>query len=241
MKRRKNEMSDIDTRDIDTRDIDKRVIDLRRAIPTYIPWPSGPLNLTLCAGDGVQNYEGRSGTDLTTDIEWFTQRYEGHFRETKPTNIFCCSPDYNEPGIEENKNYLHKNPGLDVLLVLCDTTNPVHLNLFAEMFKNKLTTINEDMACYGPALSPEILTRVLVSGGQYIIDDAMKIRGYKTKDLTNSLSITTPEFNKMVITKRATKGGRKSRKYQNKKRRDHKAVETMRLSLNTLGSLKKLK
>ncbi len=187
MKRRKDEDSGSGT----------RVIDLRNALPTNIMWPSGPLRLTLCAGDGVQNHEG----NMVTDIEWFSTRLKGHSRETKPTNVFCCSPDYNVPGLLENIQYLNTHTELKVLLVLCDTTNAEHLRKFAEIFENKLTIINEDMACYGQALSPEILIRVLVPGGKYIIDDMTKIREYRHKEQTNDLIIEMQEYNKMVITK----------------------------------------
>lgn len=185
MKRRKDEDSGSGT----------RVIDLRNALPTNIMWPSGPLQLTLCAGDGVQKYKDK----MVTDIEWFSTRLEGHSRETKSTNVFCCSPDYNVPGLLENIQYLNTYPELKVLLVLCDTTNAEHLRKFAEIFGNKLTIINEDMACSGQALSPEILIRVLVPGGKYIIDDMTKIREYKEQ--TNDLIIEMQEYNKMVITK----------------------------------------
>ena len=69
---------------------EKRIINLTMPLSeTYIPWPDEPLHMTLCAGDGVQMYNNTR----TTDIEYFTRKYEGWNRENKDTNIFCCSPD----------------------------------------------------------------------------------------------------------------------------------------------------
>jgi hypothetical protein len=180
---------------------DKRVIDLRNNnnIP-YIPWPSEPIQLTLCAGDGVQRY---NDTPIT-DIQWFTTDIEGFSRQHKPTNVFCCSPDYNLDGLNKNIKYLEQHKNLKILLVLCDTTNPLHLQRFKELFKNRITTIREDMACYGQALSTEILQNVLVTGGQYIIDDHRKYNMY----LEPSVARTDEKFtykleapNKLIITK----------------------------------------
>ena len=188
---------------------DKRVIDLRKSIPDYIPWPSGgtegsttreqsslePIQLTLCAGDGLQNNNDK----MVTDIEWFTKKIKGFSREHKPTNVFCCSPDYNMPGLQHNMEYMKQHDELEILLVLCDTTNPVHLERFKELFSGRITTIREDMACYGPALSTEILQKVLVTGGQYIIDDHRKYNMYPRTDEKFTYQLEAP--NKLIITK----------------------------------------
>ena len=174
---------------------DKRIIDLRRPIPEYVPWPDEPLQLTLCAGDGMQ----RANNKLITDIEYFTSGIEGYNREYKPTNIFCCSPTYNLSGIEKNIGYMADNKELKILLVLCDTTNDQQLKNFKLLFKNKLQVIQEDIACYGATLSNTILHDVLVPGGYYMLDDYQKKRGY-VKD-TARFSYSEPEFNKLIITK----------------------------------------
>ncbi len=188
---------------------DKRVIDLRKSIPDYIPWPSGgtegsttreqsslePIQLTLCAGDGLQ----RHNDAMVTDIEWFTTGIEGFSREHKPTNVFCCSPDYNVPGLQHNIEYMEQHNELEILLVLCDTTNPVHLERFKELFSNRITTIREDLSCYGPALSTEILQKVLVTGGQYILDDHRKYNTYPRTDSKFTYELKAP--NKLIITK----------------------------------------
>jgi hypothetical protein len=179
---------------------DKRVIDLRNNIQPYIPWPSKPIQLTLCAGDGVQSH---NGTPIT-DIQWFTTDIEGFSREHKPTNVFCCSPDYNVTGLNKNMEYLKNNKQLEILLVLCDTTNPLHLQRFKELFRGRITKMHEDMACYGPALSTEILEKVLVTGGQYIIDDHRKYSTYIEPSVPRTDSKFTYELeapNKLIITK----------------------------------------
>jgi hypothetical protein len=196
---------------------DKRVIDLRKKIDynntnIYIPWPSEPLHLTLCAGDGVQLYNG----ELLTDIEYFTRGIEGYDRNNKPTNIFCCAPDYNTGGLQKNIEYLTNHKDLNILLVLCDTTDNVQLGRFSSLFANKLTVIQEDLACYGNALSYNILNRVLVPGGQYKLDDAQKIHAYPECD--NRFNCVK-KSNKLVITKNITGSGTKRRRANRRKSR----------------------
>ena len=239
---------------------DKRVIDLRNEnkneegnnIQPYIPWPSEPIQLTLCAGDGVQRY---NDTPIT-DIQWFTTDIEGFSREHKPTNVFCCSPDYNLDGLNKNIKYLEQHKNLKILLVLCDTTNPLHLQRFKELFRNRITTIREDMACYGPALSTEILQNVLVTGGQYIIDDHRKYSTYIEPSVPRTDEKFTYELeapNKLIITKispteeplssRATKkrqlaGTRRKKRKVNIKGNNNKKKEGGREG--TYGSLRKI-
>jgi len=179
---------------------DKRVIDLRKEIPRSIPLPPAPVQLTLCAGDGRQHYNGK----MVTDIEWFTTGIEGFFRELKPTNVFCCSPDYNPDGLQHNIEYLAQHKKLQVLLVLCDTTNKEHLKMFGKLFSNRITTIREDISCYGPALSAKTLQKVLVIGGQYIMDDHRKYNNYLApSDPRTDTTKFTYELapNKLIITK----------------------------------------
>lgn len=208
---------------------DNRVINLTKKIPDYIPWPSEPLQLTLCAGDGVQSHNDI----MVTDIEWFTMGIEGYSRETKPTNVFCCSPDYNPSGLRHNMEYMEQHKELDILLVLCDTMNDTQLQKFSELFSNRIDTIREDMACYGPALSPEILQKVLVNGGKYILDDFRKIRTYpRNEDI--SITYDAPEYNKLIITKRSslsrvpTKKRQLAGKRRNKRREDTRRNKRIR-------------
>lgn len=214
MKRRKN---DTEEQSVESKrsEQDKRVIDLRVPLPRYIPWPSEPLHMTLCAGDGVQ--QGK------TDIEFFTSKIEGFNRENKSTNIFCCSPYYNERGISENIKYLNDHPELNILLVLCDTKILEHLEKFKRLFKNKLSVIQEDMACYGRALDYDILYDVLVPGGQYILDDAQRIRDYPECDAR--FECDKQSFNKLVITKKMTGAGTKTMKKCKKRRKSRKKLK----------------
>lgn len=163
-----------------------------------ISWPSGQLNLTLCAGDGIQYYSdiGRN----VCDIEAFTMRLSGYDREQKPTNIFCCSLTYNLNGLSQNIEYLHAHPELEILLVLCDTTDPTQLMRLRELFKGRLTLINEDQACYGDALGPDILFDMLQPEGKYILDSMQKIRTY-VKDKTRFKYKFIRDSNKLIITK----------------------------------------
>ena len=174
---------------------DNRVIDLRDSIPYYILWPPAPIQLTLCAGDGQQNYNDT----MVTDIEWFTTGKKGFSRELKPTNVFCCSPDYNVPGLQSNIEYLEQHKNIKILLVLCDTNNPLHMQRFEELFRGRITTIHEDMSCYGPVLRTNILDKVLITGGQYIIDDHRKYKNYPRTD--NKFTFELKEPNKLIITK----------------------------------------
>lgn len=220
MKRRKN---DTEEQSVKRSEQDKRVIDLRKPLPRYIPWPSEPLRMTLCAGDGVQRV--REEEKEKTDIEFFTKGIEGFNRENKPTNIFCCSPYYNEHGISENIKYLNDHPELKILLVLCDTKNLEHLEKFASehLFKNKLSVIQEDMACYGGALDYNILYDVLVPGGQYILDDAQRIRSYP--ECNARFDCIKEASNKLVITKKMTGAGTKTMKKCKKRRKSRKKLK----------------
>jgi hypothetical protein len=197
-KRRKNNTEEHESQVYERPVKDKRVIDLTKPLPSYIPWPSEPLHMTLCAGDGLQLHNG----ELKTDIEYFTKRIEGFNRETKSTNIFCCSPYYNPGGLLKNIEYLNEHRELKILLVLCDTTNKEHLDRFSSLFSNKLTVIQEDMACYGGALSYDILNHVLVPGGKYILDDAQKIHNYPNSDAR--FDYNKRSNIKLVITKKMT-------------------------------------
>ncbi len=218
---RKRQKNDTEEQSVESKrsEQDKRVIDLRVPLPRYIPWPSEPLHMTLCAGDGVQ--QGK------TDIEYFTTKgFPKSFnRENKSTNIFCCSPDYNKHGISENIKYLNDHPELKILLVLCDTTDPGHLEIFASehLFKNKLSVIQEDMACYGGALDYNILYDVLVPGGQYILDDAQRMRNYS--DCDARFECDKQASNKLVITKKMTGAGTKTMKKCKKRRKSRKKLK----------------
>lgn len=169
---------------------------------------------------------------MITDIEWFTKGIEGFSREHKPTNVFCCSPDYNVYGLRHNMEYMEQHEELNILLVLCDTNNLVHLERFKELFSNRIATIREDLSCHGPALSTEILHKVLVTGGQYIIDDHRKYNRY----LEPSVPRTDEKFryeladNQLIITKisgskrRNQSAGTRRKKRNNKKKEGSKGI-----------------
>lgn len=228
---------------------DKRIIDLRKNIPHYIPWPSSggtdgsleAIQLTLCAGDGLQNNNDK----MVTDIEWFTKGIEGFSREHKPTNVFCCSPDYNVSGLQHNMEYMEQNTELKILLVLCDMNNTVHVERFKELFSNRVTTIREDLSCYGPALSTNILQKVLVTGGQYIMDDHRKYNMYPRTDgkFTYELAANAPSRepmvpvadNQLIITKisgskrrNQSAGTRRKKRKSTKKEGGHRGVSPSR-------------
>lgn len=219
-KRRKN----------NTEEQDKRVIYLSNIDynENTIPWPSEPLHMTLCAGDGLQSHNG----ELKTDIEYFTERIAGFNRETKSTNIFCCSPYYNPGGLLKNIEYLNKHRELKILLVLCDTTNKEQLDRFSSLFANKLTVIQEDMACYGGALDYDILYNVLVPGGKYILDDAQRMRNYLDCDARFEIKHDKPKHDKpkkLIITKKivemTTAGTKTTSKKRNNRRKSRRKLK----------------
>lgn len=200
---------------------DSRIINLSNDIyadQSGISWPSGELNMTLCAGDGIQYYSdiGRH----ICDIEAFTTGLPGYDREHKPTNIFCCSPSYNSDGLHQNIAYLRAHPELEIVLVLCDTTDPTQLIRLRELFKGRLTRINEDQACYGDTIGSDILFDILQPGGKYILDSMQKIRNC-VQDTVHFKYKFIRDSNKLIITKNKIlyAGKRNTRKVYKKKSR----------------------
>jgi len=49
------------------------------------------VNMTLCAGDGMQFGKINGIERKITDIEWFTRNIIGHKRNEKKTYIFCTT------------------------------------------------------------------------------------------------------------------------------------------------------
>lgn len=224
-KRRKNNTEEHESQVYERPVKDKRVIDLSNNDynENNIPWPSESLHMTLCAGDGLQSHNG----ELKTDIEYFTKRIEGHNRQNKSTNIFCCAPEYNTIGLQKNIEYLTNHKELNILLVLCDTTNKEQLDRFSSLFANKLTVIQEDMACYGGALDYDILYNVLVPGGKYILDDAQRMRNYLECDARFEIKHDKP--NKLIITKKivemTTAGTKTTSKKRNNRRKSRRKLK----------------
>jgi hypothetical protein len=161
------------------------------------------------------------------------------------------------PGLKQNKEYLEQHKQLNILLVLCDTNNPLHMQRFEELFRGRITTIHEDMSCYGPVLRTNILDKVLITGGQYIIDDHRKYKDYPRTDEKFTYQLEAP--NKLIITKispteeplssqdnllpRATKkrqlaGTRRKKRKVNMKGNNNKKKEGGREG--TYGSLRKI-
>jgi hypothetical protein len=78
-------------------------------------------------------------------------------------NIFCCSYNYNEKGLQKNIDYLKNNPELNILLCLFDITNELELSKFSELFENSIRMIDtDDIRIYIPS---NIAYNILIEGG----------------------------------------------------------------------------
>jgi hypothetical protein len=78
-------------------------------------------------------------------------------------NIFCCSYNYNEKGLQKNIDYLKNNPELNILLCLFDITNGTELSKFSELFENSTRIIDtDDIRIYIPS---NIAYNILIEGG----------------------------------------------------------------------------
>jgi hypothetical protein len=78
-------------------------------------------------------------------------------------NIFCCSYNYNEKGLQKNIDYLKNNPELNILLCLFDITNEPELSKFSELFENSIRMIDtDDIRIYIPS---NIAYNILIEGG----------------------------------------------------------------------------
>jgi len=188
---------------------DKRIIFLDNDTTNAILPPSFrktriTLNMTLCAGDGVQF----NGNNEVTDIEWFTRRIEGYGRNEKPTHIFCTTVNYNEEGLKKNIAYLESKPSLDILLLLYDDTNDAYLDALVRLFTNKINNIFEDFCCYCKKLNLYVLYNILKHNGTYKFDGVGQAIKLKNDWIDNYFSLYqeytqyfTIDLKKNIITK----------------------------------------
>jgi len=143
-------------------DEDSRIIDLdleNPTLPDFFYRLEQPINMTLCAGDGIQ--QGM------TDIEWFVRKRIGFSREEKPTNIFITTKNYNPEYLESNKTYLRSRPKLKVILLIYDDKNPKWKENLSKLFPGLINNIYEDNACAGEILDLKTLHEILREGGTY--------------------------------------------------------------------------
>lgn len=143
---------------------DDRIIDLdldNPKLPEFFKDLERPINMTLCAGDGIQ--EG------ITDIEWYVTKKKGYSREKKDTTIFITTKNYNRKGLEENKKYLKENTDLKVILLIYDDTKPKWKKNLIKLLPNSIDNIYEDFACYGEILDLATLYGILRENGIYHI------------------------------------------------------------------------
>jgi hypothetical protein len=141
---------------------DNRIIDLdldNPVLPDFFDDLEQPINMTMCAGDGVQNG--------ITDIEWFVTKREGHDREKKPTTIFITTKNYNPGLLEQNKQYLRSHPELQVILLVYDDKNPKWKEKLVRLFPLLINNIYEDNSCYGDKLDLKTLYEILREDGTY--------------------------------------------------------------------------
>lgn len=93
--------------------------------------------------------------NMPTDIEFM-------FKLDSYT-IFCCHPNYNTYGLEQNINYIKANPEIKVILCLCDLNNDFHCWKLLDLFENKINVINShDTRLYIPG---NIAHKILVKDG----------------------------------------------------------------------------
>lgn len=142
--------------------MDNRIIDLdldNPILPDFFNDLKQPINMTLCAGDGVQ--------DKITDIEWFTTSRKGHNREKKPTTIFITTKNYAPDALEQNKQYLRSHTELQVILLVYNDKIPKWKENLINLFPESINNIYEDAACYGDKLDLKTLYKILREGGIY--------------------------------------------------------------------------
>jgi hypothetical protein len=153
-------------------DEDNRIIDLdldNPILPDFFRKLRDPINMTLCAGDGVEMTQDENGVQKQmTNIEWFVTGHEGHDRENKPTTIFVTTKNWCKSSLEANKEYLRSRPDLQVILLVYDDKNPRRWkeNL-VRLFPNLIDNIYEDVGCYCDALDLRTLNEILRENGTY--------------------------------------------------------------------------
>ena len=149
--------------------MDDRIIDLdldNPKLPEFFKDLERPINMTLCAGDGIQ--------DGITNIEWYVTKKEGYSRENKPTTIFITTKNYAPEGLKENKKYLEENKHLKKILLIYDDTKPKWKTNLIKLLPNSIDNIYEDYACYGEILDLATLYGILRENGIYHISHTFK-------------------------------------------------------------------
>jgi hypothetical protein len=142
---------------------DNRIIDLDSddsKLPPFFQELKQPINMTMCAGDGVQGGK-------ITDIESFTTGKKEHDRENKPTTIFITTKNYQPGNLEKNKEYLRRHPKLQVILLVYNHETPKWKENLVRLFPESINNIYEDMACYADKLDLKTLYEILREDGTY--------------------------------------------------------------------------
>jgi len=142
---------------------DPRIVDLDHdaaTIPSrFEESTSAPWILTLCAGDGIQTYDGIR----MTDMERIPLQLD--------SQIFLCCKNYNPEGLRENIAYLESHPALNIVLLLYDVFgNDKYKANLRRLMSNKIMKVNSDQSCYAPWLDLTTLDAILIDGGVYKAD-----------------------------------------------------------------------
>jgi len=147
-------------------DLDKPLDEIK--LPAFFSGLSSPINLTMCAGDGLQ--QG------ITDIEWFTTKKEGNSREKKPTTIFMVPTNYAPTILKLNIEYLMQNKHLKNILLVYDDIKYSYKEKYnykeklVQLFPNLIDNIFEDFSCYGGMLNITTLYGILKENGRYVFN-----------------------------------------------------------------------
>ena len=170
-------------------EMDDRIIDLDLddpKLPEFFKDLEHPINMTLCAGDGIQ--------DGITNIEWFVTKKEGFSRENKPTTIFITTKNYEPRGLEENKKYLKENKDLKVILLIYDHKKPKWKTNLIKLLPNSIDNIYEDKYCYGEILDLATLYEILKENGIYHISHTFENPDHGTNYSINSFIERLPNY-----------------------------------------------
>jgi hypothetical protein len=158
---------------------DKRIIDFRNetlTIPEEFTDKIIVRKMIFACGDGY--FQPRFGipndiqqildldayTNAKQYVNFYDLNYESYDRKYfRNYNIFCCSYNYNEIGLQKNIEYLINHPELNILLCLFDITNDKELSKFSELFKTSIRMIDtDDVRIY---ISSVIAYNILIEGG----------------------------------------------------------------------------
>ena len=158
---------------------DKRIIDFRnetQTIPQEFIDKIIIRKMIFACGDGYQQPRFGIPNDIQQilDLDAYTNAKQYvNFAELKEDdydrkyfrnyNIFCCSYNYNERGLQKNIEYLKNHPELNILLCLFDITNKSELSKFSELFQNSIRMVDtDDIRIYIPS---NIAYNILIEGG----------------------------------------------------------------------------